>query len=80
MGRRKKNLIVADMSVNGEGGGATPCPQLNSFIFISQRRKDAECSETYKYGFGRISSYFEFLPTQSYVLNHSESIDMLIEK
>ena len=27
-----------------------------------------------KYVFGSISSYFEFFPTKSYVLDHSESI------
>ena len=30
--------------------------------------------------FGRISGYFEFFLSKSYVLNHSESIDMHIEK
>ena len=33
-----------------------------------------------KYVFGMISSYFEFVPSKSYVLDHFEYIDMHIEK
>ena len=32
------------------------------------------------YVFGRISSYFEIFLSKSYVLDHSESIDMQIKK
>jgi hypothetical protein len=40
----KKILIVADMSVNGLGGGGTPCPQLNG-VFLKWEN-DGEWSET----------------------------------
>ena len=40
--------------------------------------KDAEYSETKKFVFARISSYFEFFPSKSYVLDHSEFMNMHI--
>ena len=49
----KKNLLVADMSVNW-GEGQTPCPHISKKIgvfFFLKREKDAECSDTNKYVF-----------------------------
>ena len=32
----KKNILVADMSANGEGGGSTPFPKVNFFYFVKE--------------------------------------------
>ena len=45
-----------------------------------KEEKNAEYSETYKYVFERISSYFEIFLSKSYVLDHSESNYMRLEK
>ena len=75
-GKAKKNLIVADMSPNG---GGVNYLSVTIFFFLTGG-KDVECSEMKKYVSGMISSYFEFVPSKSYVLDHSEYIDMHIEK
>ena len=41
-------------------------------MFFLKGVKGAECSETPKYAFRRISSYFELFTSKSYVLDHSE--------
>ena len=44
-GRRQKNLIVADMSVNRRGGGGGANPMSATKIVFFPREKDEECSE-----------------------------------
>ena len=60
------------VKVGGGRGGQPPVRNKKKIL-------EGECSETKKYVFGRISSYFEFFPSKSYVLEQSESIDMLIK-
>ena len=48
-----KNLIVADMSVNGGGGGGKPPVRNQLGFFSSKSEKDAQCSEMENYVFLR---------------------------
>ena len=54
----KSYPLVADISVNGRGGGgglgnplSATFEKKNCFYFFLKREKDAECSETEKYVF-----------------------------
>ena len=64
------------MFLNG-GGGQPLSTKLVSFF---KGKKDTVCSEMVQYVFERISSYFDFFPSKSYVLDHSGSIDLKVEK
>ena len=68
------------MSVNGGGGGgSTPFPQQNRFFFLKEKKMPniLKCKDMYVEGFQVILNLYLL---NTYILDHSESIDMHIEK
>ena len=76
-GVNKKHLFFVDMSEK-RGGGEVNLSVTRIYFFIQEKMHNV--LKRKKLYFGRISFYIEFFLSKSYVLDHSESIDMHIEK